>query len=142
MAIVAAIFVASRQARADKQLRIDELCDRLELLWTMIDNYRARVAAIHEYSVKAPALAAAKMIDDELVISARTSLEIVSALPPELAPAAGALIRARTAITNAIGIVPKPGKVFFARFEKDLETLRDALKNAADELRSDIATCR
>ena len=145
LAIVAAIFIASRQARADRRLRIDELCDRLESLWTMIDNCRARVAAVRENAIMAPALAGAKRIDDELLISARTSLEIVSALPPEMAPtakAAEALIRARTAITNAVGIVPQPGEVFIARFERDLEKLRDALRNAADELRSDIASRR
>lgn len=145
LAIIAAIFIASRQARADRQLRIDELCGRLESLWTMIDNCRARVAAMHKNSVMAPLSAGAKRIDNTLVISARASLEIVSALPPEMAPtakAAEALIRARTAIANAIGIVPKSGEIFIAKFERDLETLQEALKNAADELRSDIATRR
>lgn len=140
-AIGAAIVIASRQAKADRRLRVDELRDRLESLWTMIDNCRARVAKVCAYSLMAPMLAGAKRLDDDLVVAMRASIEIVSVLSPEMAPtgtAAEALIRARTAITNAVGIIPKAGEVFFAKFEKDLETLRDELKSAADELRGDI----
>lgn len=115
--------------------------DRLESLWTMIDTCCVRIEAVRVNAMNAPAMAGAKRLDDDLVTSARTSIQLVSTLPAETAPsakAAEALVRTRTAIANAIDIIPTPGIVFAAFHERDLAALRDDLRAAANILREDI----
>lgn len=143
MAIGAAVLIAYFQGHAARKQRIDEVRERLESMWTVIDHCRTRVAAVCEYALHAPALAAAKRLDDALVIAMRESIELVSVLQPTMAPtatAAVALIRARTAIKNAVPAIPEPGVVYFAEFEAELAVLRDALQSAADELHGDAAS--
>lgn len=143
VAIIAAIWIASRQARADRRLRVDEMRDRLESLWTMIDTCCVRIEAVRANAMSAPAMAGAKRLDDDLVTSARTSIQLVSTLPAETVPsakAAEALVRTRIAIANAVAIdiIPTPGIVFAASHERDLAALRDELRAAANILREDI----
>ncbi|WDD92825.1 hypothetical protein Bsp3421_002857 [Burkholderia sp. FERM BP-3421] len=98
---------------------------------------------MYKYSVMAPMNAGAKQLDDELVVAMRASIEIVSILPPELAPtgaAAEAVLEVRIAITRAVRILPSPGGVFLAKFERDLMILRDSLKKAADKLNREIVS--